>query len=95
MYNEIHIKDLKPKKYTTFEKVNNSIIFENGKANTPHKLVLNLSNNNDLRRLHKRISFSNLSIYCREILKRLRKLMISKSWHQCGMKNLDYLVEHI
>ena len=68
---------------------------KNSKNSNPHRLLLNLTDTLDLRK-DKYIALSNLRIYYTlENIKRYIRTISRKFQLQHGMKNLDYLMDHI
>ena len=70
--------------------------FKNRKTSDPHRLLLNITDKTDLRRNGKCVALSNLSIYYtwKNIKSQIRT--INSKYHlQHGMKNLNYLMDHI
>ena len=70
--------------------------FKNSKTSDPHRLLLNLTDKIDLRRQDKYIALSILAftIYGKIFKKHVRA--INLKYHlQHGMKNLNYLMDHI
>ena len=69
---------------------------ENSKISDPHKLLLNLSDKINLKRSHRYVALSNLSIYCTwENTKKSYKNNKFKYQLRHGMKSLNYLMDHI
>ena len=69
---------------------------ENSKTYDPHRLLLNLTDKIDLRRKDKYTALSNLSLCCTwKILKSHIRTINLKYQLQHGMKNLNYLMDHI
>ena len=69
---------------------------ENSKTSHSHRLLFNLSDKTDIKRSNKYVSLSNLSIYYTwENIKSLTTTINSKYPVQGGMKNLNYLMDHI
>ena len=68
----------------------------NSKTSDPHRLFINLTDKIDLRRSDKYVALSNLSIYCtwKNIKSHIRTINL-KFQLQHGMKNLNYLMDHI
>ena len=68
---------------------------ENYKTSDPHILLLNLSDKINLKRSDKYVALSSLSIcYACKNIKR-SKMINLKYQLQHGMKNLNYLMDHI
>ena len=68
---------------------------KNSKNSNPHRLLLNLTDTLDLRK-DKYIALSNLRIYYTlENIKSYIRTTSLKFQLQHGMKNLDYLMDHI
>ena len=68
---------------------------KNSKNSNPHRLLLNLTDTLDLRK-DKCIALSNLRIYYTlENIKSYIRTISLKFQLQHGMKNLDYLMDHI
>ena len=68
---------------------------KNSKNSNPHRLLLNLTDTLDLRK-DKYIALSNLRIYYTlENIKSYIRTISLKFQLQHGMKNLDYLMDHI
>ena len=68
---------------------------KNSKNSKPHRLLLNLTDTLDLRK-DKYIALSNLRIYYTlENIKSYIRTISLKFQLQHGMKNLDYLMDHI
>ena len=66
------------------------------KTSNPHRILLNLTDKIDLRGKDKYIALSNLSIYYKwKNIKSLIKTINLKFRLQDGMKNLNYLMDHI
>ena len=66
------------------------------KTSHPHRILLNFSHKIDLRRKDKYIALSNLSIYYTwKNMKNSYKNNKFKNQLQYGMKNLNYLMDHI
>ena len=68
---------------------------KNSKTSDPHRLLLNIDKI-DLRRKDKYIALSNLTIYYtwKNIKSHIRIINLKFNlWH--GMKNLNYLMDHI
>ena len=67
---------------------------DNSKTSDPHRLLLNLTDEINLKRSDKYVVLSNLSIYhtWRNIEKSYKN---NKYQLQHGMKSLNYLVDHI
>ena len=76
-----------------------STIFTNCKnsgTSDHHRLLLNLSDKIDLKRSDKYLALSNLSIYYAwKNIKKYTKIINLKYLLQYGMKNLNYLMDHI
>ena len=69
---------------------------ENSKTSDPDRLLLNLSDKINLKRSDKYVALSNLSIcYTWKDLKSHTKIINLKYKLRHGMKNLNYLVDHI
>ena len=70
---------------------------KNSKTSDPNRLLLNVTDKIDLSRKDKFIALSNISIYYawKNIKKSCRRTMDSKKQLQHGMKNLNYLMDHI
>ena len=69
---------------------------ENSKTSDPHRLLLNLSDKINLKRSDKYVALSNLSITIHgKILKSHAKIINLKYQLQHGIKNLNYLMDHI
>ena len=70
---------------------------KNSKTSDPNRLLLNVTDKIDLSRKDKFIALSNISIYYawKNIKKSYRRTMDSKKQLQHGMKNLNYLMDHI
>ena len=72
---------------------------ENSKTPDPHRLLLNLSGRINLKRSDKYVALSNLTIYYTwkniKILKSHTKIINLKYKLQDGMKNMNYLKDHI
>ena len=69
---------------------------KNSKTCDPHRLLLNLVNEINLRGKDKYIALSNLSIYGTwKNIKSFRRTINLKFQLQCEMKNLNYLMDHI
>ena len=70
---------------------------KNSKTSDPNRLLLNVTDKIDLSRKDKFIALSNISIYYawKNIKKSYRRPMDSKKQLQHGMKNLNYLMDHI
>ena len=66
---------------------------KNSKISDPHRLLLNLSDKIDLKRSDKYVALSNRSIYY--TWKNMKKLINLKYQLLRGMKNLNYLMDHI
>ena len=69
---------------------------KNSNASNPHRLLLNLSEEIDLKRSDKYVALSNLSIYY--TLKNIKKSYQNnklKYQPRREMKNLSYLTDHI
>ena len=64
---------------------------ENSKTSDPHRLLLNLSDEINLRRKDKYIALSNLSIY--QIWKNIKKSYKNNKF-KIPMKNFNYLMDH-
>ena len=70
--------------------------FKNSKTCDPHRLLLNLVNEINLRGKDKYIALSNLSIYGTwKNIKSFRRTINLKFQLQREMKNLNYLMDHI
>ena len=69
---------------------------ENSKTSDPYRLLLNLSDKTNLKRSDKYDPLSNPSIYYtwKDIKKNHRKKNL-KYQPQHGMKNLNYMMDHI
>ena len=68
---------------------------KNSKNSNPHRLLLNLTDTLDLRK-DKYIALSNLRIYYTlENIKSYIRTISLKFQLQHGMKNLNYLMDHI
>ena len=68
----------------------------NSKTTNPHRLLLNLSDEINLKRSDKYAALSNVSIYYTwKNIKKSYKNNKSKYRLQHGMKNLNYLTDHI
>ena len=69
---------------------------KNSETSDPHRLLLNLTDQIDLRRKDKYIALSNLSIYFtwKNIKSHIRIINL-KYQPKNGMKNLKYLMDHI
>ena len=66
------------------------------KASDSHRLFLNLTDKIDLKRKDKSISLSNLSIYYTWKNKKSHIRTLNLKYQlQHGMKNLNYLMDHI
>ena len=63
---------------------------ENTKTSDTHRLLLNLRDKMDLRKKEQYIALSNLSIYYA-----WKNIKISNKNNKFGMKNLNYLMDHI
>ena len=69
---------------------------KNSKTCDPHRLLLNLVNEMNLRGKDKYIALSNLSIYGTwKNIKSFRRTINLKFQLQREMKNLNYLMDHI
>ena len=69
---------------------------ENSKISNPHRLLLKLTDKIDLRRKGKYIALSNLVLIIHgQILKNTIRTINFKFRLQHGIKNLNYLVDHI
>ena len=69
---------------------------KNSKTCNPHRLLLNLVNEINLRGKDKYIALSNLSIYGTwKNIKSFRRTINLKFQLQREMKNLNYLMDHI
>ena len=69
---------------------------KNSKTCDPHRLLLNLVNEINLRGKDKYIALSNLSIYGTwKNIKSFRRTINLKFQLQREMKNLNYLMDHI
>ena len=69
---------------------------KNSKTSDSHRLLFNLSDKTDLKQSNKYVSLSNLSIYYTwKNKKSLTKTITLKYLVQLGMKNLNYLMNHI
>ena len=69
---------------------------KNSKTCDPHRLLLNLVNEINLRGKDKYIALSNLSIYgIWKNIKSFRRTINLKFQLQREMKNLNYLMDHI
>ena len=69
---------------------------KNSKTSDPHRLLLNLTDKIDLRRKDKYIALWNLSIdYTWRNIKKSYKNNKFKFRLERGMKNLNYLMDHI
>ena len=69
---------------------------ENSKTSAPHRLLLNLSDKINLKRSDKYVALSNLSIYNTwKNIKKSYKNSKFKISARHGMKNLNYLMDHI
>ena len=69
---------------------------ENSKTSDPHRLLLNLSDKINLKRIEKYVALSSLSIYY--IWKNIKghtKIINSIYQLRHGMKSLNYLMDHI
>ena len=68
----------------------------NSKASDLHRLLLNLSDKVNLKRIDKYIALSNLSIYCTwKNIKISYKIINLKYQLLHGMMSLDYLMDQI
>ena len=66
------------------------------KTSETYRLLINLSNNLNLKSGNKYVALSNLSMYYKwENIKKSYKNNKFKYQLQCGMKNLNYLIDHI
>ena len=70
---------------------------ENSKISDPRRQLLNLTDKKDMRRKDKYIALSNLSIYYtwKKIIKSHIMIINLKYQLQHGIKNLNYLMDHI
>ena len=69
---------------------------ENSKTSDPHRLLLNLTDKIDLRRKDKYVALSNFVFTIHgKILKNHIKIIALRYQLQHGMKNLNYLTDHI
>ena len=72
------------------------MISKNSKTCDPHRLLLNLVNEINLRGKDKYIALSNLSIYGTwKNIKSFKRTINLKFQLQREMKNLNYLIDHI
>ena len=68
----------------------------NSKTSDPHRLLPNLSNEINLKRSHKIVALSNLSIYSTwKDVKKYTKIINVKCQLQHGIKSLNYLMDHV
>ena len=69
---------------------------ENSKTSDPHRLLLNLTDKIDLKRKDKYVALSNLSTYYTwtNIKSHIKIINFKYQLHR-GMKNLNYLMDHI
>ena len=98
LFNEIRqiIYSLYQAKETIENVYNNIMNYENSKTSDCYRLLLNLTDNIDLRRKDKYIALSNLSIYyTRKKKKSHIKIICLKYQLQHGMENLNYLMDKI
>ena len=98
LFNEIRqiIYSLYQAKETIENVYNNIMNYENSKTSDCYRLLLNLTDNIDLRRKDKYIALSNLSIYyTRKKKKSHIKIICLKYRLQHGMENLNYLMDKI
>ena len=78
-----------------------NVIFKNSKnskTSDPHRLLLNVTDKINLKRKHKNIALSNLSIYYtwKNIKKsHIRTFINLKHQLQHGMKNLNYMMDQV
>ena len=78
-----------------------NVIFKNSKnskTSDPHRLLLNVTDKINLKRKHKNIALSNLSIYYTwKNLKKshIRTFINLKRQLQHGMKNLNYMMDQV
>ena len=63
------------------------------KTYDPHRLLLNLLDKKNIKRSHRYVTLSNLSIYY--TWKNIKKLMNLKHQLRNGVKSLNYLIHHI
>ena len=71
-------------------------IFINIDSHNSHRLLLNLSDKINLKKSDKYVALSNLSIYYTwKNIKSHTKIINSKYQVQHGMKNFNYLMDHI
>ena len=63
------------------------------KTYDPHRLLLNLLDKKNMKRSHRYVTLSNLSIYY--TWKNIKKLMNLKHQLRNGVKSLNYLIHHI
>ena len=68
----------------------------NSKRSDPHRLTLNLTDKIKLKRNNKCVALSNLSMYYTwKNIKNHIKIISLKYLLQHGMKNLNYIMDHI
>ena len=69
---------------------------KNSKTSDPHRLLLNLTYKINLKRSDKYAALSKLSVYYKwENIKSHTKVINLKYQLRHGMKNLNYLIDHI
>ena len=69
---------------------------KNSEASDPHKLLLSLTDKIHLKRSDQYVALLNLSIYCTwENVKGYTKIINLKYPLSHGMKNLNYMMDHI
>ena len=69
---------------------------KNSKTSDPHRLLLNLTDRMSLKRSDKYVALSNLDIYYTWKYKKIHIRTINLKYQlQHGMKNLNYLMDHI
>ena len=69
---------------------------KNSKTSDPHRLLLNLTDRMSLKRSDKYVALSNLDIYYTWKYKEIHIRTINLKYQlQHGMKNLNYLMDHI
>ena len=66
---------------------------ENSKTSNPHRLLLNISDKINLKRIHKYVALSNLCIYYTS--KSHTKIINLKYQLRHAIKSLNYLMDHI
>ena len=70
---------------------------ENSKASYPHRLLINFLDKINVKRIDGYVALSTISVYCtwENIKKSSKNKIFLKYQLQHGMKNLNYLMDHI